>query len=612
MPFSTQNSSADRLQDRRFLLRTALSVGLILLTWSVFAGSISAEFLNFDDNSYVYENPEITGGLTLHGLKWMFTHAHSTNWHPLTTLSHMLDCQIYGVQPRGHHFTNVLLHTLAVVLCFLALDALTGNVWRSGFIAAVFAIHPLRAESVAWISERKDVLSGVFFMLTLLAYVNYVRRGPSLGRYVALISAFLLGLMSKSMLVTLPLVLLCLDYWPLRRFQGTRSMTALVIEKIPLLVLSAVFCAITLLAQHETLQSNMHLQLSARAANAINNYSLYFGQLLWPASLSGFYPYQDKSLTSATTVFSFLFLSILTAIVIAKAKSQPYLFLGWLWYLIMLLPVSGIIQVGRQAHADRYTYLSQIGLILMFTWAVAEMVKKLPFSSRALPTVGCIVIIALASLARAETSHWHDSQSLWTRALAVTTNNDTAHAHLGAVLLQGGAYDRAIAHLQAAVDINPDNDDAYNSLGIAFGQSGQLSEASEFLQKSLAINPSRSAAHNNLGNIWFQKGEFDRALAEFKEAIHTDPNSATAYLNLGAVYFRQGKFELAIASYRKQIECTPNSADAHFSLANAYWENGQHAEAISEYRATLRINPNYPDGQTTLSRRSQESSGENH
>ena len=344
----------------------------------MFGQTIGHDFVNFDDKTYVYGNPIVTSGLTLVGIKWAFTHSHALNWHPLTTISHMLDCQLFGLDPAGHHFTNVLLHTIAVLLLFFVLRQMTGMLWRSAFVAALFAIHPLRVESVAWIAERKDVLSAVFFMLTLGAYVRYTRN-RTVGRYIVMAFLFACGLMSKPMLVTTPFVLLLLDWWPLARLQRTEikgqrtEMKGLLLEKVPLIFMSAASCVATLIAQHGVTGQMEPLPLTWRIENALISYVVYIRQMFWPTKLAGFYPAHPFPFWEV--ILATVFLVASSALAIALRKTRPYIFTGWFWYLGMLVPVIGIFQVGLQSHADRYTYLPQIGLSVLLTWLVADLPK---------------------------------------------------------------------------------------------------------------------------------------------------------------------------------------------------------------------------------------------
>ena len=354
---------------------------IVAITWLVFGQTLGFQFINLDDNAYVFKNAQVARGLTLEGIGWAFTHIHSANWHPLTWISHMLDCELYGLNPRGHHFTNVLLHTGTAILLFLVLRQMTGALWRSAFVAVVFAIHPLRVESVAWVAERKDVLSGLFFVLTIGAYVRYVRGPSSLARYGLVVLLFSVGLMCKPMLITLPFVLLLLDYWPLNRIAAVgdqanqKSPTArrIIGEKLPLLALGVASSLATLFAQKIALQPLSHLSLSQRIGNAIISCGVYLRQMLWPRDLAPFYPLNPQDILASRVAFSLAILTLISTAIFIWGRRYRYLIIGWLWYLIMLIPVIGIIQVGNQSRADRYTYLPQIGLALLITWMVVDL-----------------------------------------------------------------------------------------------------------------------------------------------------------------------------------------------------------------------------------------------
>ena len=357
-----------------------ICLGLVAITWAVFGQTLAHDFVNFDDHVYVYENPLVVRGLTTEGIIGAFTHTHALNWHPLTTLSHMLDCQLYGLNAGGHHLTNVILHTISVLLLFLLLKQTTNALWQSAFVAALFAIHPLHVESVAWIAERKDVLSAVFFLLTLAAYVRYA-RAPSPPRYllVALLLAF--GLMSKPMLVTLPFVLLLLDYWPLGRLEGQKSevesrLRKLIVEKVPLLALSICSCIVTLFIQRQGPNAIDQLPFLWRWNNMFVSYVTYIWQMLWPVRLAVFYPHPNDRLPLVDVIVAIAFIAGISLLVIYLRRTKPYLVTGWFWYLGMLVPVIGLVQVGEQAHADRYTYLPQIGLYIMIAWAVGDLFQN--------------------------------------------------------------------------------------------------------------------------------------------------------------------------------------------------------------------------------------------
>src|SRR5262245_20510376 len=397
-------------------------LGLVAVTWAVFGQTLTHDFVNFDDHVYVYENPLVTRGLSTEGIIEAFTHTHARNWHPLTTLSHMLDCQLYGLNAGGHHLTNVILHTISVLLLFLVLKQMTAAVWQSAFAATLFAIHPLHVESVAWIAERKDVLSAVFFMLTLAAYVQYT-RAPSALRYMLVVLLFAFGLMSKPMLVTLPLLLLLLDYWPLDRIgahksEVTRRLPTLIKEKIPLLALSIFSCIATLFAQRQGPSAIDQLPFLWRLENTFVTYVTYVWQMLWPARLSVFYPHQNDRLPLLEVTGALALLVATSLVVISLRRTKPYLVTGWFWYLGMLVPVIGVVQVGEQAHADRYTYLPQIGLYIMIAWTVGSLLLESTRRRRALVgVIAAMAVVSLSARAFGQTSYWKNSETLWNHAL---------------------------------------------------------------------------------------------------------------------------------------------------------------------------------------------------
>jgi hypothetical protein len=449
---------------------------LAVLTWIVFDQTLRHDFVNYDDPRYVYQNTKITSGLNTTGIARAFTHIHAQNWHPLTTITHMLDCHIYAVNAGWHHFTNVLLHSLAVVLLFVAPEWMTGAVWQSAFVAAVFAVHPLHVESVAWIAERKDVLSAVFFMLCLFAYFRYT-RAPSIARYLTVAFVVALGLMSKPMLVTLPFVLLLLDYWPLRRYKGQgssagRRVLQLVIEKIPLVALSAVSSSITFLAQRGAIGWTEQLPVSARINNAIVSYVIYIRQMFWPAKLAVFYPHPENRVPAWEIFLGLIALIGITATAFVLRKKAPYFITGWFWCLGMLVPVIGLVQVGWQGHADRYTYLPQIGVYIALSWGVVDLTQQWRFQRMVLGAAAVVVAGALSLRAWLQTSCWHDSETPFTHALAVTSNNDVALNNLGILFLERGQLDNAIARLQAAIDLRPENGPAHDNLAKALLQKG--------------------------------------------------------------------------------------------------------------------------------------------
>ena len=555
-----------------------ISILLVAVVWLVFSRTIGYDFVNYDDHVYVYQNPIASAGLTLHGIVWAFAHTHARNWHPLTTLSHMLDCQIFNLKPGGHHFTNILLHTLAVLLLFFALRKMTGTVWRSAFVAAVFAIHPLHVESVAWVAERKDVLSALFFMVTLAAYTSYLRQ-PSLGRYLMVSVFFACGLMSKSMLVSVPVVLLLLDYWPLARGQrvegrrqrsevrGQRSeIRSLIIEKLPLFALSILCGVVTFLIQERSAGSLEQLPLGWRINNAIVSAVTYIWQMFWPTGLAVFYPHPEDRLAIWQVALALGLLIAITGLAFIYRKTRPYLLVGWLWYLVMLLPVIGIVQVGLQGHADRYTYLPHIGLYVALTWLIADVFSPVRYRRAGLAAAGITALVALSACAWNQTSYWRNSEALWTRALAVTNDNETAHTNFGMLLSREGQIDEAISHFQTALQIVSKSGEAHYGL-------------------------TRAIIYCDLANAFVRTGRIEEAITDLEKAVELQPNYADAHYNLGSVLLQKGEIDRAIAQWQTTLSINPNDGEAHTALGNALLQKGQLREAIVHYQAALEIEP---------------------
>ena len=577
-------------ETRRRWLTASVCIGLAVLIWAVFGQTLWHDFINYDDPRYVYQNTTISNGLSLSGVAWAFTHIHSLNWHPITTISHMLDCQLYGLRAGAHHFSNVLLHAFAAILLFLAFRRMTGAFWRSAFVAAVFAIHPLRVESVAWIAERKDVLSGVFFMLTLLAYVRYV-RAPSIGSYLVLAVVFAFGLMSKPMLVTLPFVLLLLDYWPLRRIGGQRpsagrQLLQLIMEKIPLIALSVGSSVVTFVVQKGALGWTEQLPVPARINNAVMSYVLYIWQMLWPLNLAVFYPHPEYRLPVWEIIVSFLFLVAVTVAAVALRKQWPYFITGWLWYLGMLVPVIGLVQVGWQGRADRYTYLPQIGLYILITWAVFDLTAAWRRQRVILRTAGILIIGVLSWRAWIQTSYWRDSETLFRHALAVTSNNDVAENNLGIIYLEKGRLDDAISLLQTAVALRPDNSPAQENLAKALLQKGQVADALVHYRKLVELQPDNVEMHNIVGTVLVQQGRIREGVEEWQQVLAIQPDNGNAMSNLAWVFatspddsLRDGPKAVQLAEQALRI--SGDRIPIIFrTLAAAYAETGRFSEAI--------------------------------
>src|SRR6202167_1037861 len=528
-------------------------VALIAANLIVYASAWHHGFVNYDDDDYVTTNPVVLRGLTWHGVAWAFTTGYAVNWHPLTWLSHMLDVQLYGLDPGLHHLTNLLFHIVNTLLLFGLLHRMTRALGRSAFVAGLFAVHPLHVESVAWVAERKDVLSTLFWMLTLWAYQEYARR-PGLRRYWAVLLFFALGLMAKPMLVTLPFVLLLLDFWPLGRVgigpnsaggwalsrDGWATMRRLVFEKLPLLALAVVSSIVTFAIHRRggAVISFAAAPLHIRMANALVSYVAYIGKMLWPARLAVLYPYA-QSLPLWWLAGAFLGLMGISFAVIRAGPRHPYLSVGWFWYLGTLVPVIGLIQVGDQAMADRYTYVPLIGLFIIVAWGVPELLVRWPFRRIALAAAAGLVILACAIAARGQLQYWENSSTLWTRALAVTTGNNIAHNNLGVSLADQGKLDEAIAHYSEALRIKPDYADAHNNLGAALADQGKVDEAIAHYSEALRIKPDYADAHDNLGVSLCDQGKLDEGIAHFNEALRIKPDSAKAHNNLGVALASQ-------------------------------------------------------------------------
>jgi len=504
-----------------------------------------------------------------------------------------------------------VLHTIAVVLLFLVLQEMTGAIWRSAFVAAVFAIHPLHVESVAWISERKDVLSAVFFMLTLAAYVRYARF-PSIGRYLVMAVAFALGLLSKSMLVTVPFLLLLLDYWPLNRFTGRSSTKQLILEKVPLFALSIGDGLATLWAQHSSIARGEQLPLVSRIGNGLVSCVIYVKQMIWPVNLAVFYPHPGDQLAVWKIGLAIVLLAMVSAAVIALRRKSPYLITGWFWYLVMLLPVIGLVQVGSQAHADRYTYLPQIGLYLLLAWGITDIcracvstpnafgVPRNALQFRILGAVAGIAVIALSWCARVQASYWRNGESLWGHALAVTSGNFMAHDGLGDYMAKHGRLDEAIDQFQNALNIAPGYPDIQTNLILALTRKGRTDEAITNLQAHLKEYPNDAQAQYNLGNALQKKGDSQGAIAAYEKTLSIQAHYPAAHYNLGVALDKNGQIDEATAQYREAIQEQPNYPEAYYLLGNDLLQKGRVDDAIGAYEQALKNRPKYPEAENNI------------
>ena len=488
------------------------------------------EFINLDDPTYVYQNPHVRSGLTKDGLAWAFTTFYAGNWHPLTWISHMTDVEAFGLEPGWHHRVSVFLHGLNAVLLFFVLRMMTSAVWRSALVAALFAVHPLRVESVAWIAERKDVLSTFFLLLALLAYVFYVRR-PAAARYLAVLAAFVLGLLSKPMLVTLPLLLLFLDYWPLGRIAAgsltPRSVRGLLTEKLPLFVLSTFSCAFTYVAQLRggAVSSTAVIPVATRAANALVSCLSYLGKFAYPVALAALYPHPGSrpgGIPTWEVVGSALVLAATSGICLWQWRSRPYLVVGWLWYLVTLLPVIGLVQVGVQGLADRYTYVPMIGIGIAGVWGIASLVQPSRFWRHATLLVAGIVLGTFVILARVQAGYWRDSFTLFGRTLEVTQDNWVAWSTLADAYYDAKRYPSAIGAFRESLRLMPNDARAWLNLAIAYGAVGQPTDSTECFREALRLSPNNPYVLYNLGAARVMQGQREAALEAYEHLRQAD------------------------------------------------------------------------------------------
>jgi protein O-mannosyl-transferase len=584
-------------------LTVVICIFLAAITWGVFGQTLRHDFVNYDDETYVYGKPIVTDGITLPGVVWAFTRSHARNWHPLTTISHMLDCQLFGLKAGGHHFNNVLLHSVAVLLLFLILRAMTGAIWRSAFVAALFAIHPLRVESVAWIAERKDVLSGVFFMLTLAAYLRYVRK-QTLGRYVIVAIVFACGLMSKSMLVTVPMVLLLIDYWPLQRIVDLRTLRELAVEKIPLLVLSALSCVATIVAQGGPGGEMEPFPLTWQISNALVSYLIYIWQMFCPLHLAAFYPHPENTLPVWEIILATVLLVAISGAAIALRRKCPYFITGWFWYLGMLVPVIGVLQIGMQGHADRYTYLPQIGLYLSMTWAIADLSNSWRYRRGVLGFSAAFVLIALGWSARSQVPYWRNSEILWNRILAVTSNNYVAHNNLGVLLERRGQVDDAMVHYLQTLRIQSVTGQARHNLGLARAHTnlasallrkGNIDEAIVHCNTALRLRPNFAEAHTALGNAFLQERAMAEAVMHYEKSLAITPEAPLVLNNLALIFatcsdarFRNGYRAIQLAKQADELSGRTNPSIVR-TLAAAYAETGRFKEATDMAKRAMKL-----------------------
>ncbi len=571
-----------------------ICIVLVVGILAVYGQVWNHDFINYDDTQYVTENPWVQGGLAMENISRAFTATEAYNWHPLTWLSHMADCHLFGLHPGAHHLTSLLFHIFNTLLLFAVFRMMTGDLWSSAFVAALFAFHPLHVESVAWVAERKDVLSAFFWLLTMWSYVRYTRR-PGIGRYLPVVLFFALGLMSKPMVVTLPFVLLLLDIWPLGRLrrEGVRGQWfRLVWEKIPLLLLSGASSVVTFFVQRGggAVSSLDAIPLDARAANALLSYISYLVKTIWPYKLAVFYPY-PRAVSLVQGLMAGVLLVVISYLVIRAIKRHPYLAVGWLWYLGTLVPVIGLVQVGSQSMADRYTYLPLVGIFVMISWGIPAFFSRWRLPRCGLAVAGSSVLAVLMAVTWVQAGYWKDNISLFRHALDVTTDNHVAHNNLGVALYERGETQQAAVQYREALRIRPTYPEVFVNLGNAFARQGDTTKAVEQYREALRLDPGHAAAHYRLANCLKKEGNLEGAKRYYTTALRIDPENGEIRGSLGVVLSRLGDQEGAVRQFREAVRINPEDGSARYNLGLALSKQGKMDEAAAEYRASLEIDP---------------------
>ncbi len=559
---------------------------LAAATLAVYSQAVHFDFLNYDDPAYVVNNPQVRAGFTWNGLLWAFTSFHAANWFPLTWLSHMTDCQFFALRAGWHHLISVLIHTAAALLLFAALQRLTGARWPSAFVAFLFALHPLHVESVAWIAERKDVLCALFWFLALYWYAGYARR-PTVSRYLLVVLAFCLGLMAKSMIVTLPFVLLLLDFWPLRR----PLRRTLLWEKVPFVVLAAGAALLTFLAQAHgnAVRTLANISLGLRLENAVAAYAVYLVRTVWPADLAVFYPYRFDLPVWQVAASATLLIAI-TVLVVRKARTHPWLAVGWFWYVGTLVPVIGLVQVGAQSSADRYMYVPMVGLGIMLAWGASRV-----------PRFAAIAVLAVcAVLTWNQLSYWRDTETLFQHAAEVTAGNYLAHNNLGEFYLTHNQNQQAALHIQAALRIRPAYPEAHANLALILRRAGRLPDAERQYREALSLQPENGPFHAAYAGLLLAEGRTNDAVSEFYQAIRFQPDNAATRHSLGFLLLSRGRLDEALAQFRAEAQLEPGNATIHYNLGTLLASAGRFEEAAAEFTQALRIQPDFPEARTRL------------
>lgn len=605
-----------------------ICLGLALITLAVFLQLCSHDFIGFDDDLYITENTNVQNGLTWQGMKWALTTVQAYNWHPLTWLSHMLDCQLYKLNPAGHHLTNLLLHIINTLLMFIVFRKMTARLWPSAFIAALFALHPLHVESVAWAAERKDVLSTLFWLLTMWFYCYYVRN-RRLITYLPVMICLALGLMAKQMLVTLPLVLLLMDYWPLERFSldwknkkaDKANFFRCLIEKLPLLALSVIASIVVFLVQANValVKSSFVIPLRYRLANVLLAYMKYIRKMFWPIDLGILYPHPETNIQWWQVLIAGLLLAYISIVAIRNFRNRRWLIVGWLWYLGTLVPVIGLVQVGLQAMADRYTYIPLTGLFIIITYFAAELITARKYKPAITITAATVILLALTALTSLQLRHWKNSFTLYEHTIAVTANNDILCYNLGVLHLQQGYVDQAIKYWDHALKIKPDQPTLHKNLATLLAQNNKFDSAIEHYRQALTFSPNDKTARERLnellvkrerddsadqlyerGNKFAQKNKFNDAIDCYMEALQFKPNHAPTHNNLANALFMLDRYEDALSHYVRALKNQPNLVDANYNMAVLLTKLGKTEQAIKAYQKTIEIDPTHEKAQQAL------------
>ncbi|MCG6877777.1 MAG: tetratricopeptide repeat protein [Deltaproteobacteria bacterium] len=587
-----------------------ISLFLLLSTLTVYWQVTGYDFTNYDDELYVTQNQWVQAGVTAKSVARAFRTLDVCNWHPATWFSHMLVCEFFGLNPFWHHLTNLILHIASTLLLFRIFHRMTGEPFKSGFVAALFALHPLNVESVAWIAERKGVLCTFFWMLTLWSYLRYLERFK-VGWYCLVVLFFILGGMAKPMIVTLPFALLLLDYWPLGRFKAFRSNAARtekmglsrygpVVEKVPLFVIVVMIAAIGFVAQQRggALTSIDTLPIGTRVSNAIVSYVIYLWKAVYPNGLTVFYPH--RIIPAWQVLTSALFLSLVSLGVVLLRKRRPYLAVGWFWYLGTFVPVIQLVQVGRHFTADRYAYIPLVGIFVMVVWGVSDTLHSLPHRRKVLGFSGMACLFVLGGLTWRQAGYWSDSETLFRHGLQVIPNNYVAHNGLARALEAEGKTDEAIRHFEAALRICPGFTDGRYNFARILAANGKKREAAEQYLSVLKSDPNFVQAHVNLANILADQGELNEAVKHYEKALTLNKDSANAHYNLANAFFRAGRTDDAIAQYRKALDIRPNDPSMHYNLGNAYMRNGNFEQAGYQYSEALRYQPDFVNARVNL------------